>query len=117
MMISGVHHVSINVDDLEATRAFYVDTLGFELLPRPDLGIAGAWLGMADGRQLHLIEGTVPPGLGQHFALHVADIDAAIAELRTGGLEVSDPSAFPDGARQAFLSDPSGNLVELNQPA
>ncbi len=38
MKTVGVHHVSINVDDLEAARAFYVDRLGLtERTDRPDL--------------------------------------------------------------------------------
>ena len=73
----------------------------------------GAWLD-AGAQQLHLVEGESPPGLGQHFALLVDDLDAAIAELRDGGVEVSDPRPIGRSV-QAFLSDPSGNLIELHQ--
>jgi glyoxylase I family protein len=110
----AVHHVSINVSDVEEALRFYTDTLG--LAPRDDrpaFGFGGAWLD-AGGQQVHLIEGRVPTGLGQHFAILVADLDATVAELRERGVEVSDPS--PVGtSRQAFLSDPSGNLIELHQ--
>ena len=42
-------------------------------------------------------------------------LGATIAELRSGGVEVSD--AKPVGPnRQAFLHDPAGNMVELQQP-
>jgi catechol 2,3-dioxygenase-like lactoylglutathione lyase family enzyme len=95
---------------------FYVGRLGLSArTDRPDFGFAGAWLD-AGGQQVHLIEGDVPTDQGQHLALHVVDLDAAIAELRAAGLTVSD--AFPVGTGgQAFLHDPSGNLVELHQPA
>ena len=53
--------------------------------------------------------------MGQHFALLVDDLDAAVAELRDQGLEVSDPSPVGPG-RQAFTADPAGNMIELNQP-
>ena len=118
MQPRGVHHVSINVDDVDAALAFYVSTLGLTERPdRPDFGFPGAWLD-AGGQQVHLIGGDPPPGLGQHFALHVEDIDATITELRGKGIKVSDP--FPVGssaARQAFLNDPAGNQIELHQPA
>jgi glyoxylase I family protein len=111
----AVHHVSINVDDVDAALAFYVDVLGFvPRVDRPDFGFGGAWLD-AGGQQLHLIEASAPPNVGQHFALKVADLDAAIAELRARAVEISDAS--PVGtARQAFLVDPAGNTVELIEP-
>ena len=110
----AVHHVSVNVDDVETARRFYVEVLGFaERDDRPELGIDGAWLD-AGGEQLHLVEGPVPDTPGPHFAVLVADLDAAIAELRDAGVQVSDP--VPIGrARQSFLRDPCGNLVELHQ--
>ncbi|HJR25321.1 MAG TPA: VOC family protein [Acidimicrobiales bacterium] len=116
MRATGVHHVSINVSDVDEAVRFYTDVLGLTVRQdRPDFGIGGAWLD-AGGQQLHLIESPVPPGLGQHFALRVDDLDAAISELRARDLEVSDASPVGTG-RQAFVSDPSGNLVELHQPA
>lgn len=110
----GVHHVSLNVDDVEAALAFYVDDLGLTVrADRPDFDFGGAWLDVG-GQQVHLIEGAVPTQRGQHFALEVADIDAAVAELRARGLTVTDPVSV-GRARQAFLDDPSGNRVELQQ--
>lgn len=110
----AVHHVSINVEDIDAALAFYTDVLG--LVPRtdrPDFGFGGAWLD-AGGQQVHLIEGRPPAALGQHFALLVDDLDGTVAELRERAVEVSDPTPV-GSSRQAFLADPSGNLVELHQ--
>ena len=66
---SGVHHVALCVDDLDAALAFYTGTLGLAVRDgRPDLAVAGFWL-QAGEQQVHLIEG--PPGRreGYHFAL------------------------------------------------
>jgi glyoxylase I family protein len=111
----GVHHVSINVRGVEESLAFYTEVLGLtQRSDRPDFGIGGAWLDLGS-QQLHLIEAPVPDDNGQHFAIRVADLDAAVAELRRRGIEVSDPS--PVGrARQSFLHDPSGNTIELHEP-
>lgn len=112
----AVHHVSVNVDDVDSALTFYRDVLG--LAPRtdrPDFGFGGAWLD-AGGQQVHLIEGTPPGALGQHFALLVDDLDSTVAELRDRAVEVSDPQPV-GSSRQAFVSDPSGNLIELHQAA
>lgn len=115
MQPAGVHHVSINVDDVDAALAFYVEGLGLRVRSdRPPLSFGGAWLD-AGGQQVHLIEAPVPSDRGQHFALAVADLAAAVAELRGRGIEVSEPQAV-GASLQAFLSDPAGNRVELQQP-
>jgi glyoxylase I family protein len=115
MRPAGLHHVSINVSDVAAARDFYTRVLGLtERADRPDFSFDGAWLD-AGSQQVHLIKADVPPPLGQHFALAVTDLDAAVADLRALKVAVTDP--VPVGAgRQAFVTDPAGNRVELQQP-
>src|SRR4051812_29327951 len=110
----AVHHVSINVTDVAAAKEFYVGRLGLtERTDRPDFSFGGPWLDCG-GQQVHLIEGAPPPAVGQHFAVLVEDLDATVAELRADGLASSDPG--PVGtSRQAFVTDPDGNTVELHQ--
>ena len=43
------------------------------------------------------------------------NLDAAVNEIRAHGIAVTDPKPVGTG-RQAFVHDPSGNLVELNEP-
>ena len=115
MRALGIHHVSINVNDTAAAVDFYTQVLGFtERADRPDFPFAGAWLDIGD-QQVHLLEIDMPEAKGQHFALWVADLDGAVADIRAKGVSVSDPKRVGTG-KQAFLHDPSGNLVELNQP-
>ncbi len=116
MRPEGVHHVSLNVDDIEKTGAFYLEVLGLEKLPRPDFGFPGLWL-RSGQQEIHLIQvkdHTAPEG--QHFAFRVPDLDATMAELERRGVEVSKAFEQPGGARQCFARDPSGNLIEFNQP-
>jgi glyoxylase I family protein len=112
----AVHHVSINVRDADEAARFYIDRLGLvRREDRPDFGFGGSWLD-AGNQQVHLIEAEPPAAIGQHFALQVDDLDDAIAELRAQGVTVSDASPVGTG-RQAFLSDPSGNGIELHEAA
>lgn len=110
----AVHHVSVNVTDVDESIAFYAGILGGTVRDdRPDFGFGGAWIDLGSS-QVHLIEAAAPPNLGQHFAILVADLDRAVAELRAADLDVRDPVVVgPD--RQTFLEDPSGNVIELHQ--
>lgn len=115
MQLSRVHHISLNVTDAARDTKFYTEILGFQAIPRPEMGFKGAWLAMGD-QQLHLLE---VPGFeapkGQHFAFDVTDIEAARAHLMAQGVDVSEPLAMADVCWQCFFKDPSGNLLELNQ--
>ena len=123
--LDGVHHVSINVRDVEAAREFYVDVLGLDVLLRPDFPFGGYWLKSGD-TQLHLIEvQDFQPPKGQHFAFRVRDIDGILAELSERNLVGGDDYMgiasgkiieVPGVCRQAFIFDPTGNMVELNEP-
>ena len=66
---------------------------------------------------LHLIE---TPGAAvdprQHFALQVDDLDACVSEIEAKGLPVRRSPDVAGAGRQAFLRDPSGNRIELNEP-
>ncbi|MCP4434693.1 MAG: lactoylglutathione lyase [Actinomycetia bacterium] len=108
--------MALDVADLAAAIEFY-EHLGLAPVDRPgSLGANGIWLGVGDA-QLHLVE---RPDLdevssGSHVAFEVQDLEGTAAALRDLGIEVGDPFDIGAGL-QAFLRDPSGNLVELNQP-
>ncbi|MEO7556629.1 MAG: VOC family protein, partial [Acidimicrobiales bacterium] len=111
---AGVHHVSINVSDVDAAVRFYTEVLGLTMRrDRPDFSFGGAWLDVG-AQQVHLIEAAIPDSAGQHFALLVDDLEAVVTELRGRSVDVSDSKPVGTG-RQAFVADPSGNLVELHQ--
>lgn len=117
MELRGVHHVSLNIDDLEASKAFYTDVLGLNLLARPDaeISVPGAWLGLPDGRELHLLVNDLPEAKGQHFAFEVESVDSAVSHLSSKGIKTSEPRVMKGVCRQTFCSDPSGNLIEFNE--
>lgn len=115
--MNGIHHVSLNVSDTARALGFYRDLLGLVEVDRPDFPVAGAWLELADGLQVHLIESAVPADHGQHFALAVSDLDGALDEVRAVGFVVHGPFPVGDtGIRQAFVIDTDGNRVELTEP-
>jgi|SRR6516225_4416712 catechol 2,3-dioxygenase-like lactoylglutathione lyase family enzyme len=115
MKPEGIHHVALRVSDADAATAFYCDILGMAVVARPDAApVAGAWLD-AGGEQLHLIEGTDPIST-PHFAIQISDLSATVAAIREKGVTVYETDHLRGAGYQAFVVDPSGNLVELNQP-
>jgi glyoxylase I family protein len=109
----GIHHVSINVDDVGEALTFYTEVLGFTKREDRPFDFDGAWLDVGD-QQVHLIKGQVPPSNGQHYAIRVEDLGKVVEELRGRGVQVTDPMPVVKNL-QAFLADPSGNTIELHQ--
>ena len=63
----GIHHVSINVKDVDTALTFYIELLNLELLERPDLGFPGAWI-RAGEQEIHLLGiDSGEPVKEQHF--------------------------------------------------
>lgn len=122
--LKKVQHVSLCVRDEEEARQFYTRTLGLTEAYRPKLPVAGLWLQVGE-LQIHLI---VPPDatelprarildrtpLAPHLAFEVPALEPLVSNLRGQGVDVI-LSEYVEG--QAFLLDPSGNVVELNAPA
>ena len=123
--VKSIVHVALDVGDVERSLDFYVGKLGFEEMYRLDfrgrLGII--YLRVTDTQYLELFPvapgGAAPEhnGGGQHhLCLAVDDIDAAIAEVTSHGIELIRPkSVGMDKNAQAWIADPDGNRIELMQ--
>jgi catechol 2,3-dioxygenase-like lactoylglutathione lyase family enzyme len=119
-------NVRYMVDDVDEAVAFYSKLLGFELLTSAAPAFADVKRGnlrlllagpassagrpMPDGRK---------PGPGGWNRIHflVDDIDADVKRLRDAGATFRNDIVTGPGGKQILLEDPSGNVVELFQPA
>ena len=120
--ISGYTHANILVTDLDAAHDFYINKLGFSILPRPDFGgFEGAWYRIGQ-LQLHLSVVKAMPDLKggfPHLAFHIpADrFDATIDALKSDGVNFTGDTMsredFGVPVRAAFCQDPSGNAIEF----
>jgi glyoxylase I family protein len=126
----AIHHMGISCSDPIAMERWYTNHFGFTrkrvYAPGPDqvvvIGSGGACL------ELFPAKGEPPPPRGErdgpeypgwrHVAFLVDDLDAALAEIGDDAkitLGPLDMGAFIEGLRVAGISDPEGNIVELNQ--
>ncbi len=114
------------VTDVEESVAFYTAHLGFEVLN----DFAPAFADVARGHLRLLLSGpassagrpmadgeTPGPGGWNRIHLLVDDIDAEVARLRAAGVPFRNEVLAGPGGMQVLLLDPSGNVVELFQPA
>ena len=116
MSVRALNHVGLHVLDVGRARAFYAEVLGLAELPRPEFDFPGAWFAIGERQELHLI-GKRASGDGRfkecHYSLEVDDLDRLGALLGDLGIGYTGPHLRPDDARQIFVSDPDGHVIEL----
>lgn len=123
---SAMVNVRYLVSDVESSIDFYTKLLGFEVLN----SYAPAFADVARGNLRLLLSGpassagrpmpdgaTPGPGGWNRIHLIVDDIDAEVARLRHAGAAFRNEVVTGPGGRQILLVDPSGNVVELFEPA
>ena len=125
MKILRTHHVAIICSDYGASKAFYTQTLGLEVVSEVHRGERNSYkldLRLPDGTQIELFSFPDPPrrpsypeacGL-RHLAFEVADIDEAVGALRARGV-VAEAIRVDEhtGKRFTFFADPDGLPLEL----
>jgi catechol 2,3-dioxygenase-like lactoylglutathione lyase family enzyme len=139
MGITGLEHVLVLSDDIDATRDFYGDVVGLRAGQRPPLEFPGHWLYAGEDRPacLHIADRMayrthaaglgLGPGLGggtgsrpgscaatiDHIAFDADDYDEVDRRIVRAGLRAVR-NEVPGGPRQLFVTDPNGVLVEIN---
>jgi catechol 2,3-dioxygenase-like lactoylglutathione lyase family enzyme len=119
-------NVRYMVDDVDDAIEFYTKHLGFEQrtsaapafadVTRGNLRLLLSGPASSAGRPMP--DGTKPgPGGWNRIHLLVADIAAEVARLRDAGVSFRNDVVTGPGGSQILLEDPSGNVVELFQPA
>jgi catechol 2,3-dioxygenase-like lactoylglutathione lyase family enzyme len=119
-------NVRYMVDDVEKAVAWYTQHLGFTLLSSAAPAFADVSLGSlrlllsgptsSAGRPMP--DGVQPgPGGWNRIHLIVNNLSAEVARLRAAGVVFRNEIVSGPGGSQILLYDPSGNLVELFQPA
>jgi catechol 2,3-dioxygenase-like lactoylglutathione lyase family enzyme len=119
-------NVRYMVDDVQESIDFYTKHLGFELLTsappafadvkRGNLRLLLAGPKSSAGRPMPDGEKPGPGGWNRiHFI--VDDVEAEVGRLRDAGAQFRNDIIAGPGGKQILLLDPSGNVVELFQPA
>ena len=112
------------VDDVDAAIEFYRDRLGFDVDMHPAPGFARL---SRDGLFLLLnapgaggagrAGGEPQPGGWNRFQLTVDDLHSIVDDLEQAGVTFRGQLVEGQGGNQILVEDPSGNPVELFEPA
>jgi catechol 2,3-dioxygenase-like lactoylglutathione lyase family enzyme len=131
MPVTDLNHYLLRAKDLERTKNFYCDVLGFQIMPRPDFPFPGYWLGVNGKIQVHLAQAGVPnsklyylgsprnaatnnSGVIDHVAFLAAEPEKFVAHLEDLGVS-GRPRSLPESELyQLFIKDPDGLTIELN---
>ena len=115
------------VEDVDAAIPFYTEMLGFEVKMHPAPGFAALVKGDlllllnrpgAGGAGQAMPDGQSPaPGGWNRFQLEVADLGEMVERLRAAGCQLRSEIVQGNGGRQILVNDPSGNAIELFEPA
>ena len=113
-MIEGVRVVSVPVSDQDRARAFYTDTLGFELRTENVFGEGVRWIEVApegSAASLSLVTWfeAMLPGSLQGLVFVVDDVYATYEELLAKSVPFDFPPREMPGGLQAVFRDPDGN--------
>ena len=122
MSVQGMNHFTVLSDDLEATRKFYCDLLGFEIGERPNFRFPGYWLWVGGEPILHVIHrdklNEVRAGVIDHMAFTATDLPGTVAKLKKAGIEYElrrlPADSIRGGLWQLFFDDPHGGKVEFD---
>ncbi|NLC01111.1 MAG: dioxygenase [Pseudomonas formosensis] len=118
-MTLRMDHFTIVTDQLEATRQFYVDLLGFEVGPRPPFPVDGLWLYADSYPMLHVISVEQMPeprrGVLDHMAFFSSGLGSMLDKLDGHNVRYRIIRAPGENRTwQGFFKDPNDVEVELD---
>jgi len=133
MPLTDLDHYFVRANDLERSRRFYCEVLGFEVMPRPDLPFAGYWLGVDGKIQVHMGQHGIPnselyylgtnpssardnSGVVDHIAFLASGPESFVRRFDATGLPVRKRYLAEIQLFQMFVKDPDGLTIELNFP-
>ena len=141
MPVGKLDHYSIRTPEVEASRRFYTEVMGFAVGFRPPFKFPGIWLyngaqypettgvvhiigidpndpqGLKDylgDRDVTSLQGT---GTVDHMAFFATGLADMRARLQNHGIAFRERTVPSLGIHQVFFEDPSGVTLELNYPA
>lgn len=120
---SGISAITLLVEDLAATKQFYLDVFGLPVHFEDEVSAVFRFrdtlinlLQVSEAPELIAPARVAPPDAGARFqfTIEVDDVDATCADLAARGVELlNGPIDRPWGIRTAAFQDPAGYIWEI----
>ena len=132
MPLSHLEHFLLQVDDIDATRAWYERVLGFTAGYTPDFKFPVCWLYLGDRDVIHITQGgakvsrerqtylgqqsqaTTGSGAIDHLAFRCTGLGDMLDHFKAEAIDHKTRQVDDQGLFQVFLTDPNGIKIELN---
>lgn len=131
MPLTELNHYFVRANDLEKTKDFYCDVLGFEVMPRPNFPFKGYWLGVNGKIQVHMGQDGIDnaelyflgttrsnardnAGVVDHIAFLASEPGDFVRRFKARGMDYQPRSLPESDLYQLFIKDPNGLTIELN---
>lgn len=120
--VTGLAHIGVIVKDLETSKKFYMDNLGFKLDDENDLGRVKLAFISNGTCLIELICYPEPKeisgaGVVDHICMEVEGIDEIVDELKARGINFEGPvgmsTQIRGGIKNVFFSGPDGERIEF----
>jgi len=124
MKLNGIHHIALNVRDLDQAEAFYTNVLGFTVIARFSKGLrhimvdtGNSAIALFEAPDLDTESSTdLMSETGyMHFAFRADkdQFDSIVEELKGKTNNVDGPVKRGDGI-SVYFNDPDGNHLEIH---
>jgi len=131
MPLTELNHYFVRANDLERSRRFYCEVLGFQVMPRPDFPFPGYWLAVNGKTCVHMAphgvsnqdmyylgtttkSATDNSGVVDHIAFLATDPEKLAKRFEDAGLTPRRRYFAEFRLYQMFIKDPDGLTIELN---
>ena len=119
MKTLGIRHVALNVQNPQASKAFYLQIMKMDLEWEPDAENIYLTSGGQDNLALHQAIG--PPSETAQRLDHIGvavptleDVDLWYAWIKAKGVRIlKEIKTHRDGARSFYIADPDGNIIQM----
>ena len=125
MQLKGIHHIALNVKDLDRAERFYTDVLGFQVTHRFSKGLrhlmletGNAAIALFETPNLKVEEAMnlVSEDGYLHLALEadLADFETIIKELQTKKIQINNGPVKRGNGESVYFNDPDHNHLEIH---